>query len=187
MAIIKLRGDLSAIERAIAQDPKLAKAAAASALNKAVAQAQTAGVRELAQAKKLPVRIVKRRTKIVRASARNLIARLVTLTAGLPIDQLKAFDSKQGGINAGGKRYPHAFFAQVGAQKALAFERKVIHGRRAGRLPLERVKIPLNPEADSIFRAAVDRVLKNKLDAIFVQELSFRLARRTAARSSSIS
>ena len=89
MAQFKVKGDLRAIERALSQEPKLAKAAAISALNKTVAQAQTAGVRELAKRKSLPVRLVKRRTKIQRANAKRQIATLIALTAGLPVDQLK--------------------------------------------------------------------------------------------------
>lgn len=181
MAVIKIKGDLSAIERALKQEPKLAKAAAISALNKTVAQAQTAGVRTLATRKQLPIRIVKRRTKVQRANAKRLYAALVTLTAGIPIDQLNARDLKKGGISAGGKRYPHAFRAKVGGEKALIFERKVFGGQRVGRLPIERVKIPLLPEADPIFLAAVKQALGTKLGKIFEQELKFRLTKRATA------
>jgi hypothetical protein len=179
MAVIKIKGDLSAIERALKEEPKLAKAAAVSALNKTVTQAQTVGVRALAQRKGLPVRLVKRRTKVQRASARRLYAALVTLTAGMPIDQLKSVDLKKGGISAAGKQYPHAFRAKVGGYKPLIFERKVMGGQRVGRLPIERVKIPLNPEADTIFRNAISKTLATKLEAIFERELQFRLARRS--------
>jgi hypothetical protein len=180
MAVIKIKGDLSAIERALKQEPKLAKAAAVSALNKSVTQAQTAGVRQLAKQKRLPIRVVKRRTKVQRANAKRLYAALVTLTTGIPIDQLNARDLKKGGISAGGKRYPHAFRAKVGAEKALIFERKVFGGHRVGRLPIERVKIPLLPEADPIFLAAVRQVLGTKLETIYAQELKFRLTKRAA-------
>ena len=186
MAVIKLKGNLSAIENALKQEPKLAKAAAVSALNKSIAQAQTVGVRQLANQKRLPVRIVKRRTKIQRANAKRLYAALVTLTAGIPIDQLGARDLKKGGISAGGKRYPHAFRAKAGGEKALVFERKVFGGQRVGRLPIERVKIPLLPEADPIFLAAVKQALSTKLQKIFEQELRFRITKRATAAATRI-
>lgn len=192
MAFIKVKGDLSAIEKALKEEPKLARAAAVSAINKTTLQAQTAGVRELAKLKRVPVRMVKRRTKIIRASVRGSLkqienhrsvaikATLVTLTAGLPIDQLKTFDLKKGGISAVGKTYPHAFRAKVGGHKALIFERRVAGAQRVGRLPIDRVKIPLNPEADTIFRNAVAKMLATKTEQIFERELAFRVARRAA-------
>lgn len=180
MAQFKVKGDLRAIERALSQEPKLAKAAAISALNKTVAQAQTAGVRELAKRKSLPVRLVKRRTKIQRANAKRQIATLIALTAGLPVDQLKYSEAKKGGIRAAGNRYPHAFAANVGASKALVFERKSINGQRVARLPIERVKIPIREHAEAIFEAATNKAVRTKLATIFARELAFRVARRAA-------
>lgn len=180
MAIFKIKGDLTTIERALIQEPKLAKAAAVSALNKTIAQAQTAGVRELAKRKSLPVRLVKRRTKIKRANAKTLVATLIALTAGIPIDQLKYSATLKNGIRAAGVRYPHAFSAFVGAAKPLVFERKSINGQRVGRLPIERVKIPIRAHAEAIFAAATSKAVRTKLESIFERELAFRVARRAA-------
>lgn len=180
MAVFRIKGDLSAIERALKQEPKLAKAAGVSALNKTLAQAQTAGVRELAKRKALPVRLVKRRTKIQRANARTLVARLIALTAGIPVDQLKYTATPKGGVRASGTRYPHAFAAIVNASRPLVFQRKSYNGERVPRLPIERVKIPIAAQAEEIFKAATSRAVRTKLEAIFERELAFRVARRAA-------
>lgn len=180
MAVINIKGDLSAIERALKQEPKFAKAAAVSALNKTIAQAQTAGVRELARRKNLPVRLVKRRTKLQRANQRRLVATLIALTAGIPIDQMKYSATLKRGVTAAGARYPHAFTALVGAAKPLVFERKSVNGARVARLPIERVKIPIRVPAETIFQAAVGNAVRTKLESIFERELRFRVARRAA-------
>jgi hypothetical protein len=172
---LTIKGDLAAIERALKEEPKLARRAAVSALNKTVGIAQTAGVRELARAKKLPTSIVKGRTRVIRASQRRLLAKFITLTAGVPIDRLSYRELRQG-ISAAGQKFPHAFTNNVG--RPVIFERKVIGGKRVGRLPIERVKFPLNPEADQIFARAVDGALNTNLRRIFESELAYRLARR---------
>ena len=175
MATFTITGDIKAIERAIRKEPKIARAAAISAINKTVAIAQTAGVRELGRVKKLPARLVKARTKVRRASLRRLSATLTALTAGLPIDRLKFRELKKG-ISAAGKKYPHAFIVQK--TKALIFERKVIGGQRAARLPIERVKVELNPEASTIFERVTNAAVRKDLQRIFDNDLRFRLRRR---------
>lgn len=177
MAFIYLKGDTRAVERALRDEPKRARAAAVSALNKVAAQAQTAGVRELASKVKLPQRFIKQRVKLQRARPNRLEALLITLTAGVPVDRLGYRELKKGGISAASRRFPHAFRAfrkSTNERKAnLVFER-----RGEARLPIDRVKIPLNPDADMIFNRLVRTFVATRFDRLFARELAFRLGRR---------
>lgn len=175
---ITVTGDVSRIERALKQSPTLARRAALSAINRTLAIAQTAGVRDLARAKALPVRVVKSRTKIVKAKISQLAGRLVTLTAGFPVDRLKYRSGKKG-LFVPGHSFPHAFevAGKGAAGRPLVFERRIIGGRRAGRLPIERVKIELNPEADRIFKARTDAAAARDLPRIFERDFAFRLSK----------
>lgn len=175
---ITVRGDLSRIERALREEPKIAKAAALSAVNRTVALAQTAGVRELSRVKAVPVRALRARTRIIKAARQRLYGQLITLTAGLPIDQLPYRQAKAG-ITAAGKRYRSAFVAKgLGGTKPLVFERREIGGKRAPRLPIDRVKIALNPEADAIFGRVTAQAVREQLPRLFDSQMAYRLARR---------
>lgn len=175
MVAVTIKGDLRALENALQLQPKLALRAAVSSVNRTAQQAQTKSVRELASSKRLPVRVIKARTRIVRASARRLSAFIYALTAGLPIDTLRPRRMKRG-WSAAGQRYPQAFQPPIADGNRL-FERRVVGGKRAGRLPIERIKIPLNPEAARIFDRQVRLAVATTLPAIFNREFAFRLTR----------
>lgn len=178
MAIaLSIKFDDKALRQALDVAPKLAMRSAVTAINKTTAQAQTAGVRRLAQSTRIPVRVIRGRTRLVRANFRTLSARLVALTAGVPIDTLTTRGLKKGGITAAGQRYPHAFRATMPSGKELIVERRVIGGQRAPRLPIDRVKIPLEPEASAIFRQEVTRLTATVMPALFERDFRFRLQR----------
>lgn len=111
------------------------------------------------------------------ASFRFQAARLVVLTAGVPIDTLAARGLKKGGISAAGQRFPHAFRATMRNGKELIMERRLIGGQRVKRLPIDRVKIPLEPQATNIFRQEVDRVTTTVMLRLFENDFRFRLER----------
>lgn len=175
--IVTVKGDLRAIERALKQEPLIARLSAVSAINRTAAIAQTAGVRELSASKKLPTRLVKARTRILRARGAKLFALLITLTAGVPVDRLKYRELKKG-LSAAGRKFPHAFVAYRDRNHPLVFERQIVGGKRAGRLPIERVKISLHPEADQIFGRVTAAAVQRDLVRIFERELRYRLSRR---------
>jgi len=58
------------------------------------------------------------------------------------------------GVKAGKNQWPGGFFAPVkkGSKKQIAFQRQ-----GAARLPIERIHLPLNPEADQIIERAAER------------------------------
>jgi hypothetical protein len=174
-AALEVRGDLARIQRAMREEPKIAARAALAAVNKTVALAQTAGVRELARAKRLPIRALRARTRILKATRARLSAKLITLTAGMPIDRLP-FRQGRKGITAAGRKFASAFVYQ--RAKPVIFERRIIGGKRAGRLPIDRVKVEINPEADRLFTVAVARAQGRDLPRLFERELVYRLGRR---------
>ena len=181
MPQVIIKGDLGNSERALKEEPKIARAAAVAALNKTLAQAQTQAARELARAKQLPVRMTRSRTKIVKASRNKLEAKLIALTAGVPIDRIPKRDRKGRGFAAAGRSFPHAFWDPRGGTKPVIFQRVTQGGKLVRRLPIERVLIALQPEADQIFRRLTNQVVGAKLKTIFGSELAFRLARRRAS------
>ena len=129
VAAVVIRGDLREIRRALKEEPKIARKAAISAINKTASQAQTKATRDLAATKKLPQRLVRNRVKFKRANLRQLYATIITLTAGLPVDKLNFRSLKRGGIMAAGRKFPHAFTWQPG-NRPLVFERRVIGDQR---------------------------------------------------------
>lgn len=177
MTALTIKFDDKTLRQALKEAPKLAMRSAVYAVNRTAQQAQTAGVRRLSAATRIPVRVIRSRTRLVRANFRTLSARLVALTAGVPIDTLTTRGLKKGGISAAGQRYPHAFRATMRNGKELIMERRVTGGQRAPRLPIDRVKIPLDPEATSIFTQEVIRLTRTVMPALFERDFAFRLQR----------
>ena len=177
MAAFSVKFDDKALRQALETAPKLAMRSAVYAINRTTQQAQTAGVRRLSAATKIPVRVIRGRTRLVRANFRTLSARLVALTAGVPVDTIASRGLKKGGISAAGQRFPHAFRATMRNGKELIMERRVVGGQRAPRLPIDRVKIPLEPEATAIFTQEVTRLATTAMPALFERDFRFRLQR----------
>lgn len=174
---LSIKFDDKALRKALEEAPKLATRSAVYAINRTAQQAQTASVRRLSAATRIPVRKLRERTSLRRASFRFQAARLVVLTAGVPIDTLAARGLKKGGISAAGQRFPHAFRATMRNGKELIMERRVVGGQRAARLPIDRVKIPLEPEATSIFTQEVTRLAATVMPALFERDFRYRLQR----------
>jgi hypothetical protein len=184
-----VNGNIRAIERAIREEPKIAKGAAVSALNKLTKLVQTEGIRTVAKLKKLPTRAVKSRTRFSPANYRRMHATLITLNEGFPIDRLAPRDLKKGGFSAAGKKFPDAFrtFGRSGtdAQRRLIFQRVTPGTHRSkGRpasspanLPIERVKIPLQPEIGSVFSRLVRSKQVSDLGRLFKHEVERRRGR----------
>lgn len=179
MAQFSVKFDDKALREALREAPKLALRSAVYAINKTAQQAQTASVRRLAASTRIPVRKLRERTRLRKANYRTQAAVLTALTAGVPIDSLTTRSLKKGagGISAAGQRFPHAFKATMPSGKQLIVERKVIGGQRAPRLPIDRVKIPIEPEATSIFTQEVIRLTTTAMPALFERDFAFRLQR----------
>lgn len=177
MASFTVKFDDKALRKALAEAPKLAKRSAVYAINRTAQQAQTASIRRLSAATRIPVRVIRGRTRLVRANFRTLSARLVALTAGVPVDTIASRGLKKGGISAAGQRFPHAFRATMRNGKELIMERRVVGGQRVPRLPIERVKIPLEPEMTAIFQQEVTRKAIEVMPRIFESDFRFRLER----------
>ena len=177
MASFTVKFDDKALRQALKEAPKLATRSAVFAINRTAQQAQTASVRRLSAATRIPVRVIRGRTRLVRANFRTLSARLVALTAGVPVDTIASRGLKKGGISAAGVRFPHAFRATMRNGKELVMERRVVGGQRVPRLPIERVKIPLEPEATAIFTQEVTRLATTAMPALFERDFRFRLQR----------
>lgn len=177
MAAFTIKFDDKALRQALDVSPKLAIRSAVTAINKTATQAQTAALRRLASTTRIPVRKLRERSKLSRANFRKQSVRLVALTQGVPIDTLVNRGLKKGGISAVGVRFPHAFRATMRNGKELIMERRVTGGQRAARLPIDRVKIPLEPQATNIFRQEVDRVTTTVMLRLFENDFRFRLER----------
>lgn len=174
---LSIKFDDKALRKALEEAPKLAKRSAVYAINRTAQQAQTASVRRLSAATRIPAKVIRGRTRLVRANFRTLSARLVALTAGVPVDTIASRGLKKGGISAAGVRFPHAFRATMRNGKELVMERRVVGGQRVPRLPIERVKIPLEPEATAIFTQEVTRLATTAMPALFERDFRFRLQR----------
>lgn len=174
---LNIRFDDSALRQALKDAPKLATRSAVFAINRTTQQAQTASVRRLSASTRIPVRVIRGRTRLVRANFRTLSARLIALTAGVPVDTLTTRGLKKGGISAAGQRFPHAFRATMRNGKELVMERRVTGGQRSPRLPIDRVKISLEPQATSIFTQEVTRLTRTVMPALFERDFRFRLER----------
>lgn len=175
---LNIKFDDKALRKALDEAPKLATRSAVFAINRTAQQAQTASVRRLSAATRIPVRKLRERTKLQKARFnRSPFARLVALTAGVPIDTIATRGLKKGGITAAGQRFPHAFRATMRNDKELIMERRVVGGQRAARLPIDRVKIPLEPEMTAIFQQEVTRKATEVMPRIFESDFRFRLER----------
>lgn len=179
MAQFAVKFDDRQLRQALKEAPKLAMRSAVYAINKTAQQAQTASVRRLSGSTRIPVRKLRERTKLRKANYRTQAAVLTALTAGVPIDTLttRALKKGAGGISAAGQRFPHAFQATMRNGKELIMERRVTGGQRAPRLPIDRVKIPLEPEATAIFTQEVTRLATTAMPALFERDFRFRLQR----------
>ena len=179
MAQFSVQFDDRQLREALKEAPKLALRSAVSAINKTAQQAQTASVRRLSGSTRIPVRKLRERTRLRRANFRTQAAVLTALTAGVPIVTLttRALKNGAGGLSAAGQRFPHAFQATMRNGKTLVMERRVIGGQRAKRLPIDRVKIPLEPEATTIFSQEVERRVATVMLQLFERDFRYRLQR----------
>lgn len=190
MLTIQIQG-LEAIARRLKADGATAFKAGVSAVGKVAAVARTAGVRELAKAKNLPVGIVKSRTLIFKPNPLYAVAQIITLTAGVPLDRLK-YRLGPKGISYRGEKFPQAFDAvmprgtkvlvmqRVGTfrtNKERETNRRKDSLRLGLREKIERVKISLQPEADNIFERQIRSHTRVTLPKIFERELIRRLSR----------
>jgi len=179
VAQFSVKFDDKQLRQALKEAPKLAMRSAVYAINKTAQQAQTASVRRLSGSTRIPVRKLRERTKLRKANYRTQAAVLTALTAGVPVDTLttRALKKGAGGISAAGQRFPHAFQATMRNGKTLVMERRVIGGQRVKRLPIDRVKIPLEPEATNTFRQEVDRRVNTVMVQLFERDFRYRLQR----------
>lgn len=178
MAAFIFHGNLNALKTALHSDVRAERMAAIVAMNKCLQQVANKGSTELSKKIRLPRRAIKSRVKIIKANDRTRkYAAVVTLNQPFPIDRLGPRELARGGYSAAGRKYPHAFraFQRTGtaAQQRLIFER-----RGKARLPIDRVGIPIQDEADAVFKPLFDKFTREKLPALFDHEMRRRIDAR---------
>lgn len=164
MFIITVNGTVAALIADAKRHAKALDRAAISSVNKVAELARTDGARKLAAAKHVPYSATRKRAPIRKARKGKPYATIVSLQQGIPIDKLKARKMKRG-YSAAKQKFPHSF-----QMTQIIAERVERNGVRAKRLPIERTKIELRPEAEPIYAGAVAKAHR-QMDRIFQQQV----------------
>jgi hypothetical protein len=202
---VTLEIDDREFQRMVRQGDKIYRAAAASALNKAMAEVRTASARAIREKTRIPVRTVRRRMFIRRATTRNIIAQLKVYAK--PINAAGLTRQRRHGapvrVAAGHAMPPGSFLMRPVRGGVIVARRKSFaaaanapdwlkrvesavrgggardsKGRlRRGRLPVAAAKVKFFPEANQIVKAKLAEGGQAAFAKHLPHELEFRLQR----------
>jgi len=144
-------------------------------LNKTAAKASTLTKRDLAAAKGVPQKAIKKVIKVFKASKQLLTFTLwIGLKRGIPFDELQTGVAK--------KRLSKPFRARFKNGKVAEGARRILPSFRAGKgrspddknLPVD-YKVRLNPEAKRILEEKADYVGRNVFGQEYTRQLKLKL------------
>ena len=148
------------------------KAATASALSKTAAKARTRTIRGVAKAAKLPVKTIRKKVYVKRATINKLRARLSAYRNPVSLIGLKPRQTKRGRKNGGVRAGKHFFKGAFIVRGKQVFKRK-----GSARLPIEVQRIHIQKTVDDIALKVTVRVMKKDFKKILSHELRFRLSK----------
>lgn len=162
-----VEGEITRLNRIIRDHDKLT----AMALNTATRKARTKTARELAAALNVPQKVLRKRVRHYKASARRKPVRAslwVGTKRAIKADELggAVSQSKTGYVKVGKRVFRNAFPARMPGGHRGIFSRKLHarHKRRADgqmtQLPIEEAVVQLMPEAERISRRHAERAIK---------------------------
>lgn len=151
------------------------------ATNRAANTTRGRAVKGIAKRFRIKQKIIRARTRVF-TSKRNVVFR--SYLEGVPVEILgpKGRLPKQTrrGIRVARRHYPHAFRAKVEAGSKL--KESIFQRRGARRLPIDKVKVNLQPESRRIIDRVADRVLRRDYTRELNRQIEL-LARQRIARA----
>jgi hypothetical protein len=165
--------------------------AAAAALNRTSDRTATRVRRDVARAKSLPQKLLRKKIDRFHASPRRLVARVwIGLKRSIKVGDLPGAQYQfRGVLRAGRVRVSGVFPATMPSGKRGLFVRR-LPSMRASRdrspsapnLPIEEPQIRLQPEAESILRTVARREVRDYLPREFTRLINLTLQTLRAAR-----
>ncbi|MEY8247309.1 MAG: phage tail protein [Bermanella sp.] len=149
-------------------------AATRTATNKAMSLAKTRLIRGVAKEAKVRPGAVRKRVKMIRASAKGP-AKFVISRRGVSIIDLGARQNKRG-VRAAGRQFDRAFIGTV--QGGGRGYKQVLYRQGAARLPLWLPRIPIKMAVTRITPKVVARVFNGHFERLYQHEIK-RRSRRT--------
>jgi len=151
------------------------------ALNKVADQTKVQAAREIrAAGYQLKVGAIKAAIRLDRASASTLRAVVVASDKMMPLYSYAARRTQKGvtvSVKSGGarKRVANAFIATTRSGHTGVFERVILGGKRAPRLPIRELYGPSIPQAfaNKTVQDALVRVVRDRFPAILEHEIKF--------------
>lgn len=152
------------------------------ALNKVADQAKVQASREIRDAGyQLKVSVIKTAITLKRANRNTLQAEVIASAPMMPLYAYAARRTKKGitvAVRSGQRKLiqnPHAFIATLRSGHTGIFERVVVGGKRAPRLPIRELYGPSIPQAfaNKTVQQALVRVVRERFPAILEREIKF--------------
>jgi len=155
--------------------------AASSAMNKSIAKVRTQVIRETAsEAKVSPAKLIRRRLRTFKATAKKLRAGLGILVRPIPLIRLSGARQTRSGVSArGGHSHPSAF---INTARSPGTGNKQVY-RRLGksRYPLEVLKVEVKEAAESALAAKISAA-RDHFVQILPREVLWRARRQHGSR-----
>jgi hypothetical protein len=163
-------GDIDQIIRQMRGTESQVQVAAMRALNKTALWLKSQSVKEISTQKKLQQKIIRDRLNIIKASKSSLKALVVASLYGIKASLIGNMRQTSTSAKAGKMEFKGAFVATMPTGHRGIFKRK-----RASRLPIREVVLPLEPVASNIIKGLVDSGTADKFIQYFRHELGFIL------------
>lgn len=150
---VELEFDMGEVERMLAFGDKAADRAVVRTLNRAATTVASKSSQEIATLQQIqPRKLVRRRIRIDRAKSGRWVAVVRCLTTDIPLIKLdRVTDTKTSGVISPRGAFSRAFIAKGRSRTEQVFQRK-----GSKRRPLECVKVPIRPTAESVIPRKAD-------------------------------
>lgn len=149
------------------QEPKV-RLAAVRALNKTALWLKTQAAKEISKERQIKLTVMRKRLRIVKARASTLEVIIKANLYDVKANLLGSMRQTKVGTKAGKHQFIGAFIATMPEGHRGVFKRK---GRAS--LPIQEVKLPLEPEASKIIEELVIHEVEEVFEKFLRRELDF--------------
>ena len=146
--------------------------ASVRALNKTALWLRTQATRQISSEKRLPQKLIRERLRVLKASKRDLKARVLANFMGIKAAKVGTPRQTRRGAKVKSYEFQGAFVATMPGGHTGIFKRK---GKT--RLPIRELYVPLEPESLKAIESFLDSRIKQRFETIFRHELNFLMSR----------
>ncbi|MDN5248212.1 MAG: phage tail protein [Wolbachia endosymbiont of Tyrophagus putrescentiae] len=145
-----------------------ARLAAVKALNKTALWLKSQAAKEISREKQIKLNVIRKRLRVFKAKTSRLDVLIRANLYGIRAASIGKMKQTRKGTKVGKHQFTGAFMAVMPRGSRGVYKRK---GRTA--LPIEEVKLPLEPEASRIIESLVNYEVERIFEEYFSRELNY--------------